>query len=412
MKITLSVDGQSQQEKIVSPKTPRRLQAKLLDRWNNLSPSSTGSNGSTKKAMLDRWNSPSPSSTGSNGSTKVKKKVLLDRWKSSSPSSTGSDGSTKVKKKVSQFWNCAYATANGSSVSSFAKNDPSETNKSDKRMIRKSVKKNPFFDRMDSDELGQFVDSFEHIEVAKGTKIVTQGDAGDFFYIVREDSIVAFELDGVKIGEVEDGGSFGELALVYSCPRAATVVAMSSPTDLFRVDRNTLSSHLRQQIKSKKGEKIRLLEAVDFLSEMSEFDRISLARAMAPYIFQPGNVIVKKGDDGDAFHIVLEGRLKVTDISVGDTKFDDVVLGPGDYFGERSLATNQPTAANVVATTKGFGFRIDRHSFERVLGEFGRVIMKAQDRKILVRFVSNSPSLRSIMLIGTQAFFVDRTLSH
>jgi cAMP-dependent protein kinase regulator len=270
-----------------------------------------------------------------------------------------------------------------------------ETNKSDKRMIRKSVKKNSFFDRMDSDELDQFVNSFENIEVAKGTKIVTQGDAGDFFYIVGQDSIVTFELDGVKIGEVEDGASFGELALVYSCPRAATAVAISSPTDLFRVDRNTLSSHLRQQIKSKKGEKIRLLEEVDFLSEMSEFDRISLARAMTPYIFQPGNVIVKKGDDGDAFHIVLDGRLKVTDISVGGTAFDDAVLGPGDYFGERSLATKQPTAANVVATTKGFGFRIDRHTFERVLGEFSRVIMKAQDRKIMVRLVSNSQFLRT-----------------
>jgi CRP-like cAMP-binding protein len=155
------------------------------------------------------------------------------------------------------------------------------------------------------------------------------------------------------------------------------------------------------------------------LSEMSEFDRISLARAMTPYICQPGNVIVKKGDDGDAFHIVHEGRLKVTDISVGGTKFDDVILGPGDYFGERALATNEPTAANVVATTKGFGFRIDRHTFERVLGEFSRVIMKARDRNILVRFVSKSPFLRSTILcykeeneIGTNAFFVDRTLSH
>ena len=270
----------------------------------------------------------------------------------------------------------------GHSSSEFFKKDASDV-----ELIRKAVGNNLFFDQiMDSNELGSFIDAFEHIEVAKGLNVVTQGDPGDFFYLLGKASSVVFELNGAKVGEAGEGGSFGELALMYSCPRAATVIATSSPTNLFRVDRNTFNSLLQEQTKRKEAEKIDLLKAVDFLSAMSEFDLNRLTRAMTLNVFQCDDVIVKKGDEGDAFYIVYEGQLQVTDISVGSTKFDNITLESGDYFGERALATNEPRAANVIAVTKGSAFRIDRKTFERVLGKFSRVIMKAQDKKILVRF--------------------------
>ena len=278
--------------------------------------------------------------------------------------------------------NNMYVSSDGHSATFSVKD------KSDVDMIRKAVGKNLVFDQMeDANELGSFIDAFEHIEVAKGLNVVTQGDPGDFFYIIGKDSSVAFELNGVQVGEAGEGGSFGELALMYSCPRAATVIATSSPTNLFRVGRNTFKSLLQEQTKRKEAEKIDLLKAVDFLSAMSEFDLNRLARAMTLNVFKCDDVIVNKGDEGDAFYIVYEGQLQVTDISVGSTKFDDITLESGDYFGERALATNEPRAANIIAATKGSAFRIDRKTFERVLGKFNRVIMKAQDRKIMVSYV-------------------------
>lgn len=264
----------------------------------------------------------------------------------------------------------------------------------DKKLIRKAIEKNLFFDQLDSDDLDFFIDAFEHIEVPKGVNVVTQGDRGDFFYIIGKNSFVEFELNGTIVGEASEG-SFGELALMYSAPRAATVIAKSSPTNLFRVARKTFKTLLRQQTKKKVSEKRVLLEGVDFLGEMNELDLNRLARAMTLNVFQRDDVIVKKGDAGDAFYIVNEGQLKVTDISVGSKTFDDVTLKSGDYFGERALATNEPRAANVIAATEGSAFRIDRKTFEKVLGKFSRVIMKAQDRKIMVRL-----NLLSVMSRG------------
>jgi cAMP-dependent protein kinase regulator len=252
------------------------------------------------------------------------------------------------------------------------------------KMIRETITKNFFFDDMDSYDLPVFVDAFEPFKVKEGDRVITQGDKGDYFYIVGKDSKVTFEVNGKQVGEANEGGSFGELALLYTCPRAATVVAAAPSTKLYRVGQKTFRLLLQKQTKRKEHQKMKLLKSVDFLKEISPSDLKRLGRAMTLNFFGPGDVLVTKGDEGDAFYIVHEGTVEVTDISVGTTRFDDVTLKSGAYFGERALATNEPRAANVVAKTKGSAFRIDRKTFERVLGKFSRVIMRSQDRRIMV----------------------------
>ena len=396
-----------------TPRTPNKLKAKLLERWN--SPSSSGSNGTSReKTVSPFWNcsydlegkdsfaknDPNERLVNTTSIKMQNEKSIRDYKERNlkekkAPRRVPSRGMS-VMTKPPMLVDIVADDSKEREISELSRNlnDSSikdtrfaESDEFDLKMIRKALKKNAVFDRMDTDDLVQFVDAFEHIEVAKGFKFYKQGDPGDYFYIVGQDSMVEFQANGVKIGEAEDGESFGELSLIYSCPRAATVVAMSSPTNLFRVDRKTFKSILKQQTKAKGKQKIRLLKKVDFFREMSKHDLMMLGRAMTPIVFQPDNVLVKKGEKGSAFYMIHEGQLKVTNKSVGDTKFEDKVIGPGDYFGERSLAARTLTAANVVAITKGFAFRINRRTFERVLGKFQRVIMKAQDRKILVRFV-------------------------
>ena len=53
--------------------------------------------------------------------------------------------------------------------------------------------------------------------------------------------------------------------------------------------------------------------------------------------FRKNEVVVRKGQDKGAFYVVLRGSMKVTEIAVGDQTFDDVVLMPGDFFGEHAL---------------------------------------------------------------------------
>ncbi|KAL3902400.1 MAG: hypothetical protein SGARI_005853, partial [Bacillariaceae sp.] len=110
-----------------------------------------------------------------------------------------------------------------------------EKSKGTVEMIRNTITKNFFFDDMHSSDLPVFIDAFEPFEVKEGEVVITQGHKGDYFYIVGKDSKVAFHVNGKEVGEASEGGSFGELALLYACPRAATVIAASSTTKLYRV---------------------------------------------------------------------------------------------------------------------------------------------------------------------------------
>ena len=220
-----------------------------------------------------------------------------------------------------------------------------------------------------------------------GNTIIQQGDKGDYFYIIAEGQ-VDFLVNDVKVGSAGEGKSFGELALLYTAPRAATVLAASrrsAPTLMFRVDQKSFRYILQSQLQQSETQKKLLLEGIPFTKHLTAQQVYRLTSVMTPRMFQADETVVKKGEVGDAFYVLAEGTMKVTEISVGNVNYEDVTLSPGDYFGERALITSEPRAANVVGVTGGTAFSIDRPTFEKVLGDFSQVIMRAQDRRKLVR---------------------------
>jgi cAMP-dependent protein kinase regulator len=64
--------------------------------------------------------------------------------------------------------------------------------------------------------------------VSAGDVVINEGDIGDLFYCLEAGSAIA-SVHGVgEVCKYEPGGCFGELALLYNCPRAATIVAVTS----------------------------------------------------------------------------------------------------------------------------------------------------------------------------------------
>lgn len=82
----------------------------------------------------------------------------------------------------------------------------------------------PVLDSLDAYERSQLADALHSETFAKGSNIVVQGDPGDKFYIVEDGTAVATKGGTNEVVMTYYAGDyFGELALIYNQPRAATV---------------------------------------------------------------------------------------------------------------------------------------------------------------------------------------------
>jgi len=59
-----------------------------------------------------------------------------------------------------------------------------------------------------------------------GARIINEGDPGELFYIIKMGT-VSCTAGGNEVSRFSKGDFFGEMALLYSQPRTATVTALS-----------------------------------------------------------------------------------------------------------------------------------------------------------------------------------------
>jgi CRP-like cAMP-binding protein len=79
--------------------------------------------------------------------------------------------------------------------------------------------------------------------------------------------------------------------------------------------------------------------------------------------YMEGATIVREGDIGDTFYVILEGEAKV----VGATGRVVNRLRPGEFFGEISLLDGGPRTASVVAATPLTMLALPRRAFLNVV---------------------------------------------
>merc|ERR1712088_158418 len=93
--------------------------------------------------------------------------------------------------------------------------------------LSKAIAKNVLFSHLDENERSDIFDAMFPSNAMHGEIIIQQGDEGDNFYIIDSGDVEIY-VNGEKVVQIGEGGSFGELALIYGTPRAATVKASTS----------------------------------------------------------------------------------------------------------------------------------------------------------------------------------------
>jgi CRP-like cAMP-binding protein len=76
-----------------------------------------------------------------------------------------------------------------------------------------------------------------------------------------------------------------------------------------------------------------------------------------------GSTVVREGEPGDRFYVVLSGMLNVTQEGLGERR----ILRPGDAFGEVALAMRIPRTASVRAVVPSVVASCDQETFDELL---------------------------------------------
>ncbi|SPP63100.1 mechanosensitive ion channel family protein [Nitrospira lenta] len=122
-------------------------------------------------------------------------------------------------------------------------------------------------------------------------------------------------------------------------PYPQRVLHMTQPPDLTALRAAELAGFEEQ------------FRAIDFLAILDAKALHSLAEQAHKRVYLPGEQVVREGESGDEFFVVVEGEADVA-IKTGDHTTSVAVLKKGQFFGEMSLLTGAPRSATVQATSQ------------------------------------------------------------
>jgi len=237
--------------------------------------------------------------------------------------------------------------------------------------LNEAVKHILLFKSLESEQMLEVIDAMFEKKVQPGEHVIEQGDDGDNFYVIdsgKYDIYVKIDGEDKNVGAYDGVGSFGELALMYNMPRAATIVATTEGA-LWAMDRSTFRRIVLKNAYNKRKMFESLLENVPMLKFLDPYERMNIADALVTQKFEDGEQIIKQGDQAKCMYFVEDGEVR---IAIRQKKADPEVeiarCQKGQYFGELALVTHKPRAASAysVGTTKLAV--LDVGAFERLLG--------------------------------------------
>lgn len=263
--------------------------------------------------------------------------------------------------------------------------------------IRDTLKSNDkmqvLFGHLDGEPLNDVINAFYTKEVPVGSDIIRQGDEGDCLYIVNSgdvdifvarpgpDGKIAAGDKGQKVVTFSSGALFGELALMYNAPRAATVTAASPTVHLWVLAAMDFKMLLAQSSQAQYAKYEGWLSKVELLKALNHFELSKLADVLESECFDKGEEIIKQGDLGSKFYILEDGSTAAYIDGDGGEKEVKKYDKQGDYFGEIALLTSEPRKATVRATGEGCSVvSLSKADFNSLLGPISDILKKDVDK--------------------------------
>jgi len=244
-----------------------------------------------------------------------------------------------------------------------------------KARLNETLQKSFMFSELDKEDMETVLMAMKEATFESGKKVITEGEDGDYLFVIEKGSLDCTKtIDGQEkvVKTCQVGDVFGELALLYNCPRAASVTAKEHCV-CWQLDRESFTHIVKDAAVKRRDKYESFLKNVALISSIDPYERSQIADALKCENFKKGEVVVKQGEGGDKFYIVEEGDLYAT-------KDERKVMEykAGQYFGELALMKNEPRAASVIVSSDECKvLSMSRASFNRVLGPLIHILERS-----------------------------------
>lgn len=248
----------------------------------------------------------------------------------------------------------------------------------------------PLFSHLNQDE---FLGIVEHLELRRfdvDDHIIKEGEPGDAFYIIGRGEAKVTKQDPrgkeIEITTIGEGDFFGEFAFFSESERHASVT-VTQEMDALEIDRLKLAELIGQfpriQDVMKEFYKERLIGTMMKISPLfqplSDEDRKAVLKQFEELEAPVGSVLIRQGEEGDGLYCIVAGEIAVTVKGAEGKAVEVARLREGDFFGEISLITDQPTTANCIAVKTSQLYKLPKAAFKDVIAQYPQILEVAAD---------------------------------
>ncbi|XP_078660527.1 cGMP-dependent protein kinase 1-like isoform X1 [Branchiostoma floridae x Branchiostoma belcheri] len=241
-----------------------------------------------------------------------------------------------------------------------------------KQMLKEAIQQNDFMKNLDPIQMSEIVDCMDFQMFQSGQKVIQEGEAGQQLFVAEVGELKVTK-GGNDLGNMGPKTLFGELALLYNCSRTATVKAVTE-SKLWAIDRNIFQMIMIKTGRTRREEHFKFLKSVSLLKELPHAKLSKIADCLEVDFYHEGEYIIREGQTGDTFFIIIEGEVKVTQKIEGVEEPKVIkTLSRGETFGEKALLSEDKRTANVIAVGGVKCLTLDRVAFNQLIGPLNEI---------------------------------------
>ncbi|XP_037911380.1 cGMP-dependent protein kinase 1 isoform X2 [Hermetia illucens] len=257
-----------------------------------------------------------------------------------------------------------------------------EKDEKTRNLLRSAIEANEFLNNYMNNECKELViDAMEPAVYEKDSFIIRENEEGSEIYVSDEGVF-----DVIKNNEIINtfgaGNVFGELAILYTAKRAASIKA-SSQAKVWKIERTKFRTIMVNLGSREREENLNFLRSVPLLKDLPEEILLRVVDLLKRVFFPTNTCIVRQGNVGNDFFIIRGGSVTIKKNVEGG---GERVVGRrkrGEYFGEQALLNEDRRMASVYADAPGAEcLKLDRVSFISYLGTIPELKERPIDRHV------------------------------